>query len=255
VNWFSTDVLFLQMPWEMKKIYQGRLRTMVEEWAGVPVEQTVMYGLRQYTQGARLLTHVDRHTTHAVSLIVNVAQGNLTEPWPVEIQDHADRLHEVLMSPGDVVYYESAKALHARNRPMMGPNAYYVNMFTHYRPTDDPMWFGRPNPEGTPEPVLGQKPVAEECRLVKKAIAPTGPTGQSVGLLEGVECDNPDLGPYISPSLFQAEGPDDLIRWWRMTSPDYHGEEEEAAAEEIVGNGGGGEEPANTKPEGEEGEL
>ena len=57
---------------------------MVEAWAGVPVEQTVMYGLRQYTTGARLLTHVDRISTHAVSLIVNIAQGNLTEPWPVE---------------------------------------------------------------------------------------------------------------------------------------------------------------------------
>lgn len=128
VNWWETDVLFLQIPWDMKKIYQGRLRTMVEEWAGVPVEQTVMYGLRQYTQGARLLTHVDRHATHAVSLIVNIAQGNLTEPWPVEVQDHADRLHEVLMEPGDVVYYESAKCLHGRNRPMMGNKAYYVNM-------------------------------------------------------------------------------------------------------------------------------
>ena len=70
------------------------LLDLVEAWAGVPVEQTVMYGLRQYETGARLLTHVDRITTHAVSLIVNVAQGNLTEPWPVEVQDHMDRLHE-----------------------------------------------------------------------------------------------------------------------------------------------------------------
>lgn len=219
VNWWETDVLFLQIPWEMKLVYQSRLRDLVEEWAGVPVEQTVMYGLRQYTQGARLLTHVDRHATHAVSLIVNIAQGNLTEPWPVEVQDHKDRLHEVIMEPGDVVYYESAKCLHGRNRPMMGPNAYYVNMFTHYRPVNDPEWFYKPNPAGTPAPVLGNKPVSEECRLVKKGVAATGPTGHSVGLLEGVECDNPDLGDFVSPSLFQASGPDDLIHWWRSTSP------------------------------------
>ena len=67
---------------------------MVSKWAGVPVEETVMYGLRQYEDGARLLTHVDRLPTHAVSLIVNVAQGNLAEPWPIEVFDHADRLHE-----------------------------------------------------------------------------------------------------------------------------------------------------------------
>ena len=73
-----------------------------------------------------LAFHGDR--THAVSLIVNIAQGNLTEPWPVEVNDHGDRLHEVIMEPGDIVYYESAKCLHARNRPLMGNDAYYVNL-------------------------------------------------------------------------------------------------------------------------------
>lgn len=218
VNWWETDVLFLQIPWHMKQIYQARLRTMVEEWAGVPVEQTVMYGLRQYTQGARLLTHVDRHATHAVSLIVNVAQGNLTEPWPVEVLDHADRLHEVLMDPGDVVYYESAKCLHSRNRPLSGPNAYYTNMFTHYKPVQEGSWWLDENPEGTPEAVLGDKPVTEECRLVRKGIAPVD-DGHAAGFLHGVECDNPDLGRFISPDLFQATGPDDLIKWWQTTAP------------------------------------
>ena len=100
VNWWEAQCSFIQIPWELKRIWQGRLRELVQAWAGVPVEQTDMYGLRQYEQGARLLTHVDREATHAVSLIVNVAQGNLTEPWPVEVQDHADRLHEVIMEPG-----------------------------------------------------------------------------------------------------------------------------------------------------------
>jgi hypothetical protein len=218
VNWWETDVLLLQIPWHMKVIYQARLKTMVEEWAGVPVEQTVMYGLRQYTQGARLLTHVDRHATHAVSLIVNVAQGNLTEPWPIEVQDHADRLHEVLMAPGDVVYYESAKCLHGRNRPLSGPNAYYTNMFTHYKPIQEGNWWLDANPEGSPEPVLGDTPVAEECRLIKKDIVPAD-DGNAVGFLQGVECDNPALGKFISPDLFQATKPDDLVKWWRMTTP------------------------------------
>jgi hypothetical protein len=223
VNWWETDVMMLQVPWDLKKVYQGRLKDMVEEWAGEPVEETVMYGLRMYTEGARLLTHVDRHTTHAVSMIVNVAQGNLTEPWPVEVQDHANRMHEVIMDAGDVVYYESAKCLHARNRPMRGPNAYYVNLFTHYRPIGDPDWFHKPNPEGTPEPVLGDKPVAEECKLVRKGLTGTGPTGHSLGYIEGVECDNPKLGPYISPTLFQANGPEQMIQWWRSTAEGYQG--------------------------------
>jgi hypothetical protein len=100
VNWWETDVYILQIPHPLKQLWQAELLPLVEAWAGVPLEQTVMYGLRQYEPGARLLTHVDRLATHAVSLIVNVAQGGLsfTEPWPVEIFDHANRLHEIVMS-------------------------------------------------------------------------------------------------------------------------------------------------------------
>lgn len=60
-------------------------------------------------QGARLLTHVDRQNTHAASLIVNIAQEGIKEPWMVEIYDFADRLHEIEMEEGDIVYYESAR--------------------------------------------------------------------------------------------------------------------------------------------------
>ena len=60
VNWWETDCSFLQIPWAMKAKWQIRLRELVEEWAGVPIEQTDMYGLRRYEHGARLLTHVDR---------------------------------------------------------------------------------------------------------------------------------------------------------------------------------------------------
>jgi hypothetical protein len=50
----------IQVPWSLKDAWQKRLSNLVSEWAGVPVEQTVMYGMRQYEDGARLLTHVDR---------------------------------------------------------------------------------------------------------------------------------------------------------------------------------------------------
>mmetsp|Transcript_3344 Transcript_3344/g.5079 ORF Transcript_3344/g.5079 Transcript_3344/m.5079 type:complete len:515 (+) Transcript_3344:49-1593(+) len=221
VNWWETDVKFVQIPWSLKEIWQKRLLTLVEAWAGVPVEQTVIYGLRHYTSGARLLSHVDRHETHAVSLIVNVAQGILTEPWPVEVQDHEDRMHEVLMEPGDIVYYESAKCLHARNRPMKGDNAYYVNLFTHYKPVDGKEWWHESNHEGTPEPVGA---VDGSCKLVRKGTSSFGDGG--LGFVSGVECDDPRLGSFVSPTFFQAKGPEDMIQWWKQTSPDYKPNEE-----------------------------
>jgi hypothetical protein len=76
------------------------LLTLVESWTNTTLELTDIYGLRRYNEGARLLSHVDRINTHAASLIINVAQGNTSEPWKVEIYDLANRLHEVDMNEG-----------------------------------------------------------------------------------------------------------------------------------------------------------
>ena len=54
------------------------MKPLLEAWVGgggsvsVPLEKTDMYGIRTYTRGARLLSHLDRESTHAVSLIINI---------------------------------------------------------------------------------------------------------------------------------------------------------------------------------------
>lgn len=108
INWWESPCYFLGMPWGLKNRWQQSLLLLVQNWVGhqTPLEQTDIYGIRKYTEGARLLSHVDRITTHAVSLIINVAQFGVREPWMVEIYDFAGRLHEIEMQPGDIVYYE-----------------------------------------------------------------------------------------------------------------------------------------------------
>lgn len=108
INWWESPCYFIGMPWGLKGRWQARLQKLVQNWIGheTPLEQTDIYGIRRYEQGARLLSHVDRITTHAVSLIINVAQENMKEPWMVEIYDFAGRLHEIEMQPGDTIYYE-----------------------------------------------------------------------------------------------------------------------------------------------------
>eukprot|EP00581_Thalassiosira_minuscula_P017067 CAMPEP_0183718574 /NCGR_PEP_ID=MMETSP0737-20130205/11801_1 /TAXON_ID=385413 /ORGANISM="Thalassiosira miniscula, Strain CCMP1093" /LENGTH=524 /DNA_ID=CAMNT_0025948163 /DNA_START=90 /DNA_END=1664 /DNA_ORIENTATION=- len=216
VNHWESDCNFIQIPWDLKKIWQYRLKDVVQEWVGVEIEQTDLYGIRQYEAGARLLTHVDRITTHAVSLIVNIAQGNLTAPWTVEVYDHADRLHEVAMTPGDIVYYESAKALHGRNTPLAG--GFYANVFTHYRPIGDPSWYTKENPEGTPEPLID----VGECKLVGK------PDEYSAG---AVQCDNPAIGPHLSPKMITATSGEDLYQLWLSVGPSYEDETKKATPE------------------------
>ena len=222
----------IQIPWSIKDYWQKRLVDLVSDWAGVPVEQTVMYGLRQYESGARLLTHVDRLSTHVVSLIVNVAQGGLEEEWPVEVFDHFGRLHEIVMEPGDMVYYESAKNLHSRNRPLVGKDAYYTNLFTHYRPVGGgDYWYKEPTEVGR-ESVLE---VEGECHVPKEVVSK-----ETEYLGYGrVKCDDPRLGKNISPSLFKVESANDLIAWWERTAPDAIEEEEVVVVHRGEDNDGG----------------
>eukprot|EP00578_Thalassiosira_sp_NH16_P024176 CAMPEP_0181101030 /NCGR_PEP_ID=MMETSP1071-20121207/13524_1 /TAXON_ID=35127 /ORGANISM="Thalassiosira sp., Strain NH16" /LENGTH=526 /DNA_ID=CAMNT_0023183829 /DNA_START=83 /DNA_END=1663 /DNA_ORIENTATION=- len=218
VNYWETDVNFIQIPWHLKRRWQTRLRELVEAWAGVELETTDMYGMREYTKGARLLTHVDRESTHAASLIVNIAQENVSRPWTIEVHDHADRLHEVVMEPGDIVYYESAKALHGRNTPLQSGN--YINLFTHYRPVDDPEWYLRDTPEGTPEPLMD----VGKCSLA----------GELDQYSEGaVQCDNHAIGPHVSPTMFYARNGNDLFKWWKSVGPDEEGGNDVGDGEEL----------------------
>jgi len=234
VNWWETDVKFIPIPWNTKQKWQLRLSELVSIWAGVEVEETSMYGLRQYEQGARLLSHVDRLPTHAVSLIVNIAQDNLANPWPIEVFDHADRLHEVTMEAGDIVYYESAKNLHSRNRPLTCKQGgcHFVNLFTHYRPVGDgASWHNNlsdmPN---RPPPLLeGQVDYDSEptaCRLPEEQDSNNTDENDlenSLGV-GTVECNDKRLGTYISPTLFRATSGSDLFRWWKATSdPNFIG--------------------------------
>ena len=116
------------------------------------------------------------------------------------------------MEPGDIVYYESVKALHGRNRPLMGKNAKYINIFTHYHPTEDPKWMGKPNPEGNPEPVLE---VNGECKL--EPVGTMGLPNKQLGIVEAVKCDDERLGNTFSPMLFTASSGEDLLAWWKNT--------------------------------------
>ena len=73
-----------------------RMRILVEEWIGSEaLERTDIYGIRVYQRGAQLLSHVDRFETRRVAHRQRGPRGNPDTPWPVEIYDHSDHLHEV----------------------------------------------------------------------------------------------------------------------------------------------------------------
>jgi len=117
----------------------GRLKTEIwnaardtlQEWTGQELTQCSLYGIRVYTEGAVLATHVDRLPLVS-SAIVNVAQ-DVDEPWPIEVISHDGRATNVTMMPGDMVLYESHSVLHGRPFPLKG--RFYANIFIHFEPT------------------------------------------------------------------------------------------------------------------------
>ena len=110
----------------------------------------------------------------------------------------------------------------------MGPNSYYVNLFTHYRPTGDPKWFDKPTDDHRPEPVVD---VEGDCRLEKVSTAETAT--KQLGVVEAVKCSDQRLGDYISPTLFKATRAEDLIEWWKMTTPPREASQQGSGRDEL----------------------
>jgi hypothetical protein len=93
--------------------------------------------------------HVDTANTHVVSAIINVDQ-EVEQDWLLVILDHEDNEHSIIMRPGDLLLYESAKLLHGRPSQylfmlfvlftdiilVLGTfvGKHYDNIFVHYQP-------------------------------------------------------------------------------------------------------------------------
>ena len=67
----------------------------------------------------------------------------MDKDWPLEILDHDNNVHEVYLSPGEMILYESAKLLHGRPKPFIG--RYFANIFLHYVPVDSTKWIDDEN--------------------------------------------------------------------------------------------------------------
>jgi prolyl 4-hydroxylase len=107
-----------------RKIWDG-VKPILEEWTGMELEPSSMYGIRQYTEGAILSPHADRNPL-ITSCIINVAQ-DVEEDWPLEVYGRDGLAYNVTMKPGDMVLYESHSLIHGRPFPMKGK--YFANIF------------------------------------------------------------------------------------------------------------------------------
>jgi len=114
------------------------LLPLAEAWAGVGLKHSRTYGIRRYTNGSWLGSHLDVMATHIISAIVNVGQ-EVDEDWPLYIKDNNGNDHQVFLKPGEMVWYESARLVHGRMDQFKGK--YFDNIFIHYMPLGE--WYSQ----------------------------------------------------------------------------------------------------------------
>lgn len=115
---------------KLKKLVMEATRHALQTWTGQELTPTSLYGIRKYTEGGILNTHVDRLPL-VLSATINVAQDT-EEEWPLEVFGHDGRAYNITMTPGDMILYESHSVLHGRPFSLKG--RYYANLFVHFEP-------------------------------------------------------------------------------------------------------------------------
>ncbi|CAM9160642.1 unnamed protein product [Choristocarpus tenellus] len=133
VNHWKVPTYMIRVPHWLKEQVQIDMQMLMEEWAGVTLKPTSLYGVRHYHRGAVLAAHVDRVETHVISAIINVAQ-DVDNRWPLFVRGHDGVDQEIFIEPGDMILYESASVIHGRPTPFNGE--FFANLFLHYAPTE-----------------------------------------------------------------------------------------------------------------------
>lgn len=128
--------LFVNRP-DLTQRVLVELKHYAETWAQIPLTPYRAYGFRLYQNQSQLHMHVDKVQTHIVSFILHIDSSEDAEPWPIFIEDFQGRTHEVILTPGDILFYESSKCFHGRPKRFNG--GWYSSLFVHYYPSNG--WF------------------------------------------------------------------------------------------------------------------
>ena len=80
--------------------------------------------------------HIDKSETHIISCILHIDHSEDSEDWPIVIEDFQGNTNEVILTSGDMLFYESSKCLHGRPHTFKG--SWYSSIFVHYYPVGWP---------------------------------------------------------------------------------------------------------------------
>lgn len=118
---------------ELRQTIHDTMKPLMEKWCGETLEPTYVYGVRIYKHKAILKSHRDRLETHIISAIINVDQ-EVNEDWPLVIEDNFYRQQQLMLKPGEMVFYEGGRLKHGRPLPLNGKS--FANIFCHFKPAN-----------------------------------------------------------------------------------------------------------------------
>ena len=135
VNHWTCPTMMMDLDQSLRDLTWDITKPILEEWSGVELVQSSLYGIRIYKRGAILAPHVDRLPL-VLSAVINVAQEGVKEPWPLEVIGHDGRAYNVTTMPGEMILYESHSIIHGRPFQLNGDN--FANVFVHFEPLGGP---------------------------------------------------------------------------------------------------------------------
>jgi hypothetical protein len=132
VNHWETDTKMHPLDNKLNGVLWDEVEQIMQEWipTASSFSKSSLYGVRVYREGHILAPHVDRDPLIS-SAIINIDQ-EVTEPWPLEVIGHDGFAHNITISPGEVILYESHSVIHGRPFALKG--SYYANVFVHFKP-------------------------------------------------------------------------------------------------------------------------
>lgn len=133
----DVDVIDGDPPWfvhrpDLTRRVLKELQHFPETWVDMELVAHQAYGFRLYRNNSQLHMHIDRSQTHVVSFILHIDSSEDAEPWPIVIEDFHGNTHEIILTSGDIVFYESSKVFHGRPHRFNG--SWYSSVFVHYYP-------------------------------------------------------------------------------------------------------------------------
>mmetsp|Transcript_6882 Transcript_6882/g.10689 ORF Transcript_6882/g.10689 Transcript_6882/m.10689 type:complete len:301 (+) Transcript_6882:431-1333(+) len=132
VNHWESDSKMHPLDTKLRQVLWDEIEKKMQEWipTASSFSKSSLYGVRVYREGHILAPHVDRDPLIS-SAIINIDQ-EVTEPWPLEVIGHDGFAHNITISPGEVILYESHSIIHGRPFALKG--SYYANAFVHFKP-------------------------------------------------------------------------------------------------------------------------